>query len=74
MAKRSTRNKIRFQATSAYEDSQTILELMKKFQLHIKGIDELADGQSRYIEANLPRIIVAFEMFVIGWQQFTDDL
>lgn len=51
MAQRSTRNRIRWQAKKAAEKiSQAIV--------HLQYLDELAFGQSPFINQNLPNLVV----------------
>lgn len=50
MAKRSTRQKIRDSAKKAVEDTERCM-------MHLQYLDELADGQSKYITENLPTVV-----------------
>jgi len=54
MASRSTRNKVRWQA-------KKILDNINRIYEHLKYIDELAQGQSEYINENLPRLVKLFD-------------
>jgi len=74
MAKRSTRNRLKFQGRAGYEDLEVIHEYMDKFLLHVKNVDDMADDKSEWVVDNLPRLIVAFELFEISWLKFTDGL
>jgi len=67
MAQRSTRNKIRFQAISAWED-------MKRAQEHMLGIVAIADERSAYIDDHLPTIITAHESIMMALEKFNEGL
>lgn len=51
---RTTRNKLRWQA-------EKIDEYLNKCQEHLQFLDELASGQSDYINNNLPVLVALFE-------------
>jgi len=67
MAKRSTRNKIRFQADAA-------LENLRKGQHHLGLIAALADDQSGYIDEHLPIIMATLEAVIVAVDTFSDKL
>ncbi len=67
MAKRSTRNKIRFQLDAALED-------IRKGQNHLGLIAALADDQSGYIDSYLPSIMAALETVIDAIDGFGDGL
>ncbi|MBD3425705.1 MAG: hypothetical protein GF409_00580 [Candidatus Omnitrophica bacterium] len=67
MASRTTRNKIRFQAKSAFED-------MVRVQDHLAGIAALADDRSPHIDNNLPQIILAQETVMQAFEKFMEGL
>lgn len=50
MANRSTRNKLRWQAQKTAESLDRALE-------HLKYLDELAAGQSSYVNESLPLLV-----------------
>lgn len=67
MAQRSTRNKIKWQATSAYAD-------LKRAQDHLVELGALADGGSPHISRDLPIIVTAVEMVIDAVEKFAEAL
>jgi len=67
MTKRTTRNKIRWQARSAFED-------MVRVQQHLAGIAALGDEGSSYISDNLPQIMAAQEVVKDAFETFMEGL
>lgn len=67
MAQRSTRNKIKFQAVSAFAD-------LKRAQDHLVEMAALADGGSPHIEKDLPLIVAAVEMVIDAVEKFSEGL
>lgn len=67
MAKRSTRNKIRWQADAAYD-------MLRKAQNHMGQLAALADERSRYIDDNLPVFMAALDELIKGWDRFSGGL
>jgi len=67
MAKRSTRNKVRFQSLAAMKD-------LKAAQNHLAQLAALANDQSSYIDEHLPVIMAALEMVQKALEQFDERL
>ena len=67
MAKRSTRNKIKWQGRKAVETLSYCLQ-------HLQYMQELADGRSEYINENLPLVLSAFDSFKDVLQAFRQGL
>jgi len=67
MAARTTRRKICDQGESIMKDFARMLE-------HIKFLDELAGGQSEYINTNLPQLYVMIEGCMHVTEKFCDGL
>lgn len=67
MAKRSTRNKIRFQAKKVIDKLEGCME-------HLKRLDDLAEGESEIIDKNLPTIVMAFEILHDNFVRFRKEL
>lgn len=56
MTARSTRNKLRFQAEKA-------VKRLDESLAHIKKLDEMAQGESDYINENVPKIVLLYAQF-----------
>lgn len=67
MAQRSTRNKIRFQADSAFDN-------LRKAQIHLTQLAALADDQSNYINENLPVLIAGLDTVITAVDRFSEKL
>ena len=67
VAQRSTRNKIRFQAVSAYAD-------LKRAENHLAQLAALADDRSKYIDNNLPEIMAALKFVTEAVDKFSEGL
>ena len=67
MAKRSTRNKIKWHADEVVKHTE-------KIQQHLKQIDDLADGRSLVIARVLPGLLESSELFLTSAQGFRDRL
>lgn len=67
MAQRSTRNKIRFQAISAYAD-------LSHAQTHLTQIAALADERSDFIESWLPDMIATVDTVLTALDIVTEKL
>jgi len=67
MTARTTRNKIRWQGTSAYAD-------LRKAQNHLVQLAALADNRSGYINKHLPEIIAALEALIGVVEDFNKGL
>ncbi len=67
MAKRSTRNKIRFQSDKIVKKFDAIL-------VHLQGIDEFAEGRSVYIKENLPSMVMITEECKKAFIRFHEGL
>jgi len=67
MAERSTRNKIRWQAQKAIEKAEKVIE-------HLRYLDELAQGQSEYINHSLPPVVYLADGFVNILKRFREGL
>lgn len=57
MAGRTTRNKIKFQLTSALKD-------LENAQVHLIGAAALGKGQSEWLENNLSDFVTSLELLV----------
>jgi len=67
MAKRSTRNKVKWQGDQALRNAEKILE-------NLKFIDDLARDQSEYIDKCLPPLVGATEMVRNALAKFRQGL
>jgi len=67
MAKRSTRNKIRFQSIEALSD-------LKRAEIHLTQLAALADDTSPYINDNLPVIMLALSSVISALGSFDEGL
>lgn len=67
MAQRTTRNKIRFQATSAYAD-------LRKAQTHLVQMAALAEHRSPPINDSAPEIIAALETIIQAVEALNERL
>lgn len=67
MAARATRNKIRFQAGKA-------INMLVRSQEHLAKLDVMADGQSEYINKNLPILVGFSEELKRTLEQFREGL
>ena len=65
MASRSTRNKIRFQAKSAYEDLKAAQDHMV-----LMGVIINQAGSTSYTEDELPQFIASLEIMLKAWESF----
>jgi len=67
MTARSTRNKMKWQA-------EMIMRDLVKVQRHLKLIDDLAEGNSEYIEKHLPNITTLVEYMAKIVKTFREGL
>jgi len=67
MAKRTTRNKIRFQVNSAYAD-------LTSAQGHLIAAAALADDRSDYMNNELPLIVASLDAVITVVGQFEEGL
>ncbi|GAI56428.1 unnamed protein product [marine sediment metagenome] len=67
MSSRSTRNKIRWQGTSALED-------LKKAQVHFVQLAALADDRSDYINKHVPALVALLESLIHTVEEFNAGL
>jgi len=67
MARRSTRNKIQWQAAK-------IQDQLDRSLLHLKNIDELSEGRSEVINAWMPDLVQTFEAMKVLIEKFQADL
>jgi hypothetical protein len=67
MASRSTRNKLRHQAERAAASCE-------KIQEHLRYLDDLANGQSQYINENLPSLVLITDNLQQLLLQFREGL
>ena len=67
MAQRTTRNKLRWQAEMAQSKVINALE-------HLRYLDELADGQSKYINDNLPLMVTPLTIYIQILEKFREGL
>lgn len=67
MARRTTRNKVRWQAKGAHESLVTA-------QSHMLSLAVLADGQSKYVDDHLPGLVAGLEALIQTWEKFSDGL
>lgn len=67
MTQRSTRNKVRFQGSSALAD-------LRRAQEHLIELAALANDQSGYIDQYLPTIMVALESVRVTLDKFYEGL
>ena len=67
MAKRSTRNKLRWQADKAAEYMDKALE-------HLQAIDRMADSRSTFISTNLPQLASMIENIRLILLRFRDGM
>lgn len=56
MTARTTRNKLRFQAEKA-------IKRLDESLAHIQKLDEMAQGQSDYINENAPKLAILHEQY-----------
>ena len=89
IAKRSTRNKIRWHAGRAYDELIEGIERLNevvdyktteaygkivKAQSHLVQIGSLADHRSDYIDNNLPEIVAGLELIIEALGAFKEGL
>ena len=67
MAQRSTRNKLRWQAKKCIDQLDRIMN-------HLKVIDEMAQGESKYITETAPRLVVIIQAVRVTFVNFRDGL
>ena len=67
MTQRSTRNKMRFQM------EKVVAHLDRTFK-HLQYIEELAGGQSPFINETLPFLVAAIEELKKGCNRFRESL
>lgn len=67
MAQRSTRNKIQWQADKIQNQLDRVL-------VHLKTIDELAEGRSEPIKAWMPALVQATDQLKEFFGRFQKDL
>lgn len=67
MAARTTRRKIQDQGVKVAQDFARIID-------HLKFLDDLADGQSEYINNNLPQLVLMIEGCKHVTEGFLDGL
>ena len=67
MVSRSTRNKVRFQAFSAYRD-------LRKAENHLAQLAALGDERSTFINDNLPEIMTALRFVIEALDKFNEGL
>ena len=67
MAKRSTRNKIKFQAKGTADD-------LRHAQEHMIELAALAEEQSPYIDEKLPPFVAALKFMIDAFTDFRDGL
>lgn len=65
--KRSTRNKLIFQAVSALAD-------LKRAENHLAQLAGIAAGRSGYIDKNIPEIFTALRYIIESLDKFNDGL
>jgi len=67
MAQRSTRNKIKFQADSAFDN-------LRKAQIHLTQLAALADDRSGVIDDHLPIIIASLDTVIEALDLLSEKL
>lgn len=67
MAARTTRRKIKDQGIKVSRDFARIID-------HLKFLDDLAGGQSEYINNNLPQLVCMIEGCMYVTENFLDGL
>lgn len=67
MTGRKTRTKLRFQVTK-------IIEVLERVEGHLKYIDDLAEGQSEYINQQLPTLTFLLEEIIKTVKLFREGL
>jgi len=67
MAARTTRRKIQDQGIKVAQDFARIID-------HLKFLDDLAEGQSEYINNNLPQLFCMIEGCMHVTEKFIDGL
>jgi len=74
MAKRTTRNKIRWQVKNAQEDLSKAIQALHDCQDHLTQAAGLANDQSEYINSGLPVIITTLDMAETTLRRFYEGL
>lgn len=67
MTKRTTRDKLKWQAKQAYED-------LLRCQTHLTQMAAIADNRSDYIDRHVPGIIALVEIMLATLDKFTEGL
>jgi len=67
MAARNTRNKLKFQA-------ERIIERLVDCQGHLKFMDDLAEGQSEYLNQQIPILTTIFDGMINTVKIFREGL
>ena len=67
MARRSTRQRIKYFAKKVYEH-------IDRIETELQAIDELADGNSEFISENMGQMVTGCEMLRDIWTRFDAHL